>query len=493
MYNNMVCSPSGLISPPNLYGDSCARSTTPGGLGRTSSCDGDTTGGSAMEDRFSSLEAQYGRHRSEIGMLRESVQGMSQWRASMDAASGQTSDLLKSLDEDIGALKEQIGHARWAEDKRNSSLEEKVESYAAELSNLKALESLQGQLEAVDSRLAHAERILVDTTVFEDEIKTKMSEIEVLSGSAAEDVGRMQTDVQHIDDSVDSLHDRVDDVDCKIETIRLALEVVEQSLDDFNESEIVESLRSRMEDLDVGIEKVARDSDMRVRELSERVDALKFEIDTSTKADEAFEIAQATSLELSDLKRELKHGQYGPASGTSTPSTVSVRSSDARVKAAVHTLSDGYRSLHKAMGLMYEEHSQLSQRVSRAGLEAHESPREMTLLEKIRADDAQKKLQSFPIDIADEVPEEMMSYDDDFRVLLAAQLKDSQRAEQRIESLENQVLQLKQIIRSLISSPPPSKTRSSLSPSRPIGMSMEWSSEKGGYTITLQGDTVVSS
>ena len=268
-----------------------------------------------------------------------------------------------------------------------------------------------------------------------------------------EDVSRMQTDVQHLADSVDSLHESVDDVDCKIETIRLALDVVEQSLDDFKESEIVESLRYRMDDLDVGIENVARDSEIRMKELSARVDALKVDIDASKKTDGALDIAQATSLELADLKRDLK------SSGASTPSSVSVRSSDARVKAAVHTLSDGYRSLHKAMGLMYEEHSQLSLRVSRAGLDAHECPREMTRMEKIRADDAQYTIHSFPIvddwDDDDWYSTETVSGDDDsddVRVLLAAQLKDSQRADKRIESLENEVLQLRQIIKSFVSS-----------------------------------------
>ncbi len=486
MYNNMACSTSGIVSPPNLYGDSCARTSTPGGLVRTSSCEDMGKRGYSLEERCSTLEAYSGIHQTEIGMLRESVQGMSQWRASVDAASGQTLDMFKSLDEDIGALKKEI------EGRQNVSVgyEEKVDSYAVELANLKALESLQGQLNRVDSRLAHAEKILVDTTVFEDDItdiQRKVTNVEVLSGSAVEDVFRMQTDVQHLADSMDSLHERVDDVDCKIETIRLALDVVEQSLDDFNESEIVESLRSRMDDLDVGIENVARDSEMRMKELSARVDALKVDIDASKKTDGALDIAQATSLELADLKRDLK------SSGASTPSSVSVRSSDARVKAAVHTLSDGYRSLHKAMGLMYEEHSQLSLRVSRAGLDAHECPREMTRMEKIRADDAQYTIHSFPIvddwDDDDWYSTETVSGDDDsddVRVLLAAQLKDSQRADKRIESLENEVLQLRQILKSFVSSS--SSSTRTLSPSTGrcrVRMDMAWSPEKGGYKITL--------
>ena len=483
MYNNIVCSPSGILSPPNLYGDSCARNSTPGGLGRSSSFD---MGACSMEDRFSSLETRSALNQTEIGMLRDSVQEMSKWRTSMCVASDQTSDLLRCLDEDIGALKEQIVQSDKMGDA--SSLEEKVESYAVELAHLKTLECVQGQLDTVDSRLKEAERILVDRTIFEDElseVKSKMSELEVLSESAAAGVAGMQTDIQHVVESMDTLQDSVDDAECKIETIRLALEVVEQSLDDFNESEIVESIRSRMDDLDVGIENVARDSESRMKELSARVDALKEELDASMvskKVDEAFEIAQATSLELSDLKRDLKHGRFGTgsASGASTPSSVSLRSSDARVKAAVHTLSDGYRSLHKAMGLMYEEHAQLSQRMSRAGLDAHEGPREMHLMEKIRADDARCPIQSFPIDISEDSDAPVAADDDDLRVLLAAQVKDSQRAEKRIESLEDEVRQLRQILKSFVSS---SMAISSQSP--PVRMNMRWSPTVDAYKVTL--------
>lgn len=493
MYNNIICSSSGVLSPPSLYGDSCARRSTPSRPGRTSSGEGYALESEefTLEGRFTSLEARQNLHESEIGILKGSVEDMSGWRASMDAASEQTLETLRCLDHDIGELKERIILSQVEPIDGEESLKDKVESCAIELAHLKTLESVQGQLDNVDSRLKEAERILVNSSAFEtvlSEIKNDIADVEVMAGSAVDGVSRVGGDVQHVVDMVETLQDNVHEVDSKVETIRLALDVVEQSLEDFDESETIESLRSRMDDLDVGIEKVARDSERRMKELSERVDALKEELHNSMvprKADEAFEIAQRTSLEVSDLKREMRHANLGSVSGASSPATVSSRSSDARVKAAVHTLSDGYRSLHKAMGLMYDEHAELSKRITRAGHDAHKVPQVPTLREKVQSLDC--KVSSFPIVIQEsDAFDDLYSEDNGtqgLKVLLAAQLKDTQRAEKRIESLEDEVRQLRQILQDFVVSTKTLPKDDTLKPQ--VRMHTAWSPSRNAYSVTL--------
>lgn len=468
-----------------MYGDSCVRTSSTPLAGKEGF---DMLGRSqrVWEDRFSSLETRSALNQTEIGMLRESVEGMTSWRASVDTALGQT---LQYLDEDIGTLKTTIGDSKVNGNQSSGTIKEKLNSYAVELGHLKALQSVQGQLDTVEARLQETERILVDTSVFEEvltEVKNEISEVEILAGSAVSGVSQIGADVGQLVDTVETLQGSLHDVDCKVETIRLALDVVEQSLDDFNDSEVVESIRLRMDDLDVGIENVARDSESRIQRLSERVEALKEELHASTKvSNDAFDLAQSAQLEVSEMKHMYEHRlATAPSSGASTPSSVSVRSSDARVKAAVHTLSDGYRSLHKAMGLMYDEHAELSQRITRAGLDAHERPPEMSLMEKIRADDAIFKLRSFPIDAAllhDSHDEKYRDENDDLRVLLAAQLKDSRRAEERIESLEDEVRQLRQILKSFIC-----RSSSTDATSPPVRLNMIWSPSENTYKVALE-------
>ena len=50
---------------------------------------------------------------------------------------------------------------------------------------------------------------------------------------------------------------------------------MEQSIEDFDESDIVESLRSRMDDLDAGIENNAELSMSKIREISAILESLK--------------------------------------------------------------------------------------------------------------------------------------------------------------------------------------------------------------------------
>ena len=113
----------------------------------------------------------------------------------------------------------------------------------------------------------------------------------------------------------------------KVETMALALDVVEQSLEYFEDNdETLDNLRSRADDFDQHMGKV----ELKLDELRKT-------------AEEARALALAANKSVDDLKEGVSLSLV--SSGASTPSGASLaeRSSNARVKAAVHTLSDGYR------------------------------------------------------------------------------------------------------------------------------------------------------
>jgi len=160
-----------------------------------------------------------------------------------------------------------------------------MRSVQAELARLKELESVPGQLKQVECRLDELERIW------------------------SADRAELAT------------------VTDKVETMALALDVVEQSLEYFEDNdETLDNLRSRADDFDQHMGKV----ELKLDELRKT-------------AEEARALALAANKSVDDLKEGVSLSLV--SSGASTPSGASVaeRSSNARVKAAVHTLSDGYR------------------------------------------------------------------------------------------------------------------------------------------------------
>ena len=275
------------------------------------------------------------------------------------------------------------------------------EAIEEEFSSLRKLESVPGQLKEVECRLEEVERFL-----------------------GAE-------------------HAALAAVTEKVETIGLALEVVEQSLEYFEETdETLDSLRSRMDDFDVGMEK----SEHRVDELVRKMEDLQ----QGLKA--AHDLAETASADINDLK----HGVSLMSSGASTPAgtTISERSSSARVKAAVHTLSDGYRSLHKAMNLMYDEQTDLATRVARVGAEVQRMPAGgRSRWSKIRADMDAPRVASFPLDDFSDIEDDVDGYEGsrvDTGVLTQATAMDLSRNDRRVEALEAEVRYLRDVLSKLV-------------------------------------------
>lgn len=220
----------------------------------------------------------------------------------------------------------------------------------------------------------------------------------------------------------------------KVETMGLALEVVEQSLEYFEETdETIENLRSRMDDFDIGME----NSELRMDELARKVARLQATVE------EAHKLAQSASIDTSRLN-----------SGASTPASITERSSSARVKAAVHTLSDGYRSLHKAMNLMYDEQTDIASRVARVGVEVRRVP--SARQSKVRADREAPSVASFPLVDVDDVEEDSCE-DDAARVdpvvLSQVNAVELSRNDRRVAALEAEVKYLREVLSKLVGGP----------------------------------------
>ena len=456
-------------------------------LGRDSSEDPN------MLPRLSSLEAQAALTTTEISLLKDSTTGLVTWRHHMDTASKETAKVLQLLDDDIEELKVQLC-PRGAHGGKNviEELSGQLKSCMSELEEVKAKEDVRGQLGLFEDRLREVEEHLVDQETVESTVSL-VQEVEVKADAALQSVQKIEDDMDRVVGTVDAVQENVEDLSSKIELIHLALEVVEQSLEDFEESETVESLRLRMDDLDVGIERYTEDSRKKIEEISLRVEDLKesakaASIAAEEKADDALKTAESAREEVSELRKEMRLGTPY-ISGSSSPATVATRSSDARVKAAVHTLSDGYRSLHKAMGLMYDEQSDMSDRIAKAAKRAQHKPERMSIGDKIRRQ--MSCISSFPIDVdeTDESDAEKVTGDQgNFVALITSYMQDAQRAEQRADALEEQVRELREIIGSLVPLPQSSTKEISKRQETPLRLraNILWSSEEAKYKLCLE-------
>jgi len=434
--------------------------------------------------RLSSIEAQSALYATEIGLLKTSTSDILEWRSRIDADIEHTSKTLFSVDKEICSMRKQLGSERSLLDVSMADFTAKLDSYASELEYLKASESVTGQLEHVESRLRQVEMILVEKSEFESvlaDIKTETSETQVMTRAAVKNI-------EHVTDRMATVQDDLNSLASKVETINLALEVVEQSLEDFDESETIESLRSRMDDLDVGIENVSQNSDRQIQTLAKQVEELKQYFESNIKESErrSKETYEKITLNMSNLKTEVRNSRVGSpsVSGASSPATMATRSSDARVKAAVHTLSDGYRSLHKAMGLMYEEQADIAKRVKCAGVMAQNGPLQKSVGERIRASVSDEKvtISSYPITLEDN--DDMAGSTDvnqaDLAPLLSANLMDSMKAERRVEALEQEVAALRQILSSLCFVPGMGACTH-----KKLSMNMTWSDAEQKFKVDL--------
>jgi len=389
------------------------------------------------------------------------------WKKRVDAASEQTARVLQTLDRELCELKGRVGGP------------EILERSHGENSSGDRMETMWEQLDLVSWRLEKAEKELVDKDTFVTmvgELKTEMAEVGLVADTALANVSQMEQGLGAATESVSALNEDVSGLSSQVEMLKLALEVVEQSIEDFDESDIVESLRSRMDDLDAGIENNAELSMSKIREISAILESLKEKVEHTestaslavSKADTAVAEASRVGHEVDEMRQEMRAStlkfESFPTSGTASPAASMSRSSDARVKAAIHTLSDGYRSLHKAMSLMYKEQDDVAKKVTRVGIEAGKLSRmdrnlqpvkTMYLLEQ-RNRKCQHLVSSHPIVLEesdDDEGEYIYSSMDAHHSLVISQMMDVQRAERRADALEIEVRELRSLLTSLCASP----------------------------------------
>jgi hypothetical protein len=222
-----------------------------------------------------------------------------------------------------------------------------------------------------------------------------------------------------------------------------------------------------------------------------------------TRADEAATAAaqqasraEAATMTISQdvaaLRREVQTqlmtpvvlpGMSAPASpARSISSTATAPApSDARLKAAVRTLSDGYQSLHRAMSMMYDEQSEVAERVTAVGKAAVASSlagvEETTSSSKINAVNSaavgSKIFRSHPVSLASLVAEEEKDARNnkkktptvsqevaELHALMAAQAADASRQQRRAEAMEAELAEMKKLLCALA----PAHVRNQLQP-----------------------------
>lgn len=329
--------------------------------------------------------------------------------------------------------------------------------------HVEAKESVVDRLHEVESKIQETYDVMVSNEAFEKTtwlMKEEVKDVTETAAAALANVARVQEELSQNMDHVENMNVQMNSMANEMETMKLALEVVEHSLEDFDESETIESLRSRMDDLDAGIEKNAETSQAKVLELEEKLLEMKERIErtesaatcAATKADTALATADAARAEVTQLRQNIQESSLRfdslPSSGSSTPRSHS-RSSDPRVKAAIHTLSDGYRSLHRAMSLMYDEQTDVAKRVSFVGRECMAPSKALSINEKIHTVNRHSQLSSYPlsdVSVSEDQNQKKENAEPHLSILVASQAADIRRAESRADALENEVAQLKKLL-----------------------------------------------
>lgn len=414
---------------------------------------------STDNNRLRSLEAQSAIHATEVALLRQMTDDFGSWRYRVDSASVQTAHVLEALNKDFQSLKTHI-----------TDLEEDVHSFKNANTVFDQLKKVECQLSATRSLFENQDNI---NAVINSAILDLRSTVDA-SHEVADASSLTATTALHHSESLSS----------QVQALKLGLEVVEQSLEGLDVSEILSSIKSRMEDMDIGMEKIAHEAFANVSALESSFAVTKAIAERAdiTSAETAKTVSSLTN-DVADIRHELQRQkqqlrkqqeqqqqQSGesfvtpPSSVTSSPSRLGASSTDPRLKAAVHTLTDGYRSLHRAMTLAYEEQSDMQVRV-------HEVANAASVLETKYQD--KKKAEIYGTVVSHPLDDKSMGQDDDdedegdvpegrfvgvgvaeeflveMKALLAAQAAESVYQSRRADFLEVQLRDMRRLLMSL--------------------------------------------
>jgi len=348
---------------------------------------------------------------TELALLRQLGDDLGSWRYRVDSASAQTAHVLQALNNDLDKLKLKVSQLGSVESPSPSMVEDlasQMRSCYQDLhTSLNRLQndkpaataaltdaSVQERLNDVERQLTAAQSLLTTQgninsafNVTAADLRASAAEAAALAEGAATDAMAAGQEASAAVRAAAAAAGEVAEISTQVNELRLGLEVVESALEDLDVTDELCALRSRMDDLDAGIERSAGEALGRFLEIQSALSVLRRVADSAdhsasvadAKATKAAEVAEDAVRDIGLLRREVRDQAVivnrvasmaaATASSASSSSKVTVPS-DPRFKAAVHTLSDGYRSLHRAMSLMYEEQAETAGRVAAVGVAA---------------------------------------------------------------------------------------------------------------------------
>ena len=442
--------------------------------------------------RLKSLEAQAEVQAREIALLQQLRDDLGSWRYRVDSASTQTADVLQALNRDLDDLKERV-----------EKLQEGAVAAAAASAGRDALDELVGQMLGCYSdlqgtlekiRVSNSESAKegdVDAAERDSELQKNagkniqefLSQIEEKITAAKAQTCEHDTENEFLRENgvkaaaearaaliyAGAATEAAETAASEVRVLKLGLDVVEQSLEELEDAtEAIDGLKSRVDDLDSGVERTSQQLD----NISKALTTLRSTVDNAmVAATAADERARCAESDAAALRKEMKAS--GAAIDSAPPSPAPMNASDPKVKAAVHTLSDGYRSLHRAMVLMYEEQAEVAERVSAVGAaaateQAKKEGRSTTTnksdsiavrAKKIR-DSRSNGIFSYPlvVNISNRVSDEDEKLKrnsnherniDDLRILLSAQEAYISSQAKRTDALEEELRSMRLLLASL--------------------------------------------
>jgi hypothetical protein len=483
------------------------------------------------------LEAQAQVQATEIALLRQLGDDLGSWRYRVDSASTQTAHVLQHLNKDLDELKSKISELasgddahlnRGAVDDLVSQMRDCYKDLQGALGRLHegppaASAATEGgdvaaRLKEIEMQLASAQTLIssqdaVNTNVRVDlaDIRASVAEVGAVADAAATDAAMAAVDATTAANLASAAISESSTLSGQIQALRLGLEVVEQTLEDLDLTDELATLRSRVDDLDSGVEHAGDEALAQISQVHATMEELRREVsradEAATAAAERARLAEAATAVISDdiaaLRSEVQAHVMAPMAmnslGISTPasparSTSSVTTStapapsDARLKAAVRTLSDGYQSLHRAMSMMYDEQSEVAERVTAVGkaavassLAAQKTPLSSYKIKAVNSRGGSDKIfRSHPVSLASLVAEEEKDSRNskkntskhttdaaivskevaELQVLMAAQAADAARQQLRAENLEAELAEMKRLLCALA----PAHIRNQLQP-----------------------------
>lgn len=447
---------------PRLVAECATPPLSPGGMSPTSPPTSDTCtqidpseNSNLMPQRLCTLEDRCQVHAAEIALLRQQGDEVTAWRSRVDSASTQTARVLQALDEDLKGIKCLTVANGKVLSPPNASEDRDV---------CNRLLDIESQLCAARACIDGMNSIL---NVEMGDLKSSVSEMSAVAQTA------MEVGTEGKQYALTALN-QVEAINSEVQTLRLGLEVVEHSLEDVDGlTESMDALRSRMDDLDsemILISKRANSSTLiqrleeRVLEVHKRVEAMEIVASRADiKAATAEAIAQSASSVLISLQNDIavlkEATTLSGASGLRMDTVL-----DTRLRAAVHTLSDGYKSLHRAMSLMYEEQSDVARKVATVGRAAVRAVEEGSFTERMKQLNAKSSrgspksalaVVSHPLRLLDNEDkgednvEHQLTEQQQIAQLLALvglQARDAVQNSKRIEVLEEELTALRQAL-----------------------------------------------